>query len=125
MRSRSVAVPLLATVLTLALIGSLALAGPGAANADRAPSRAALRSGPAVPKGFVPAAAQAGRRPLNRWFVVMKAPSVADAARSARAVGGALSGADQISAFETARRSQAGAIAAARSLGGTIVFRYG
>jgi minor extracellular serine protease Vpr len=71
-----------------------------------------------LPDGFVPAVVRA--RQLGRYFVEMKAPAVADAVLKA----GASTSAPQAAAATTALRAQAGAIAQAKSLGGSVTFRY-
>jgi subtilisin family serine protease len=118
---------LLVSTLVLALIASFAGSSSGAAGPDRSNGRGrgGLRVESGLPKGFVPAAARPGHRPLNRWFVVMKSPSVAEALKSARGSGRVLSAAGQRSAFAAARRSQNGAIQQVQALGGRILFRYG
>jgi minor extracellular serine protease Vpr len=115
-------------MLVLALLPALILAAPGMAADQRLPNhRAQLRSERTTPKGFIPAvAAQAkGVHTLNRWFVVMKAPSVADAILAAQHAGQAMSASSQRSAFTVARQSQEAAIRDAQSRGGLVAFRYG
>jgi subtilisin family serine protease len=73
----------------------------------------------ALPKGYLPAVAATQR--LARYFVVLKAPSVAQRIASR----GALSSVAQRRAKTDAVAAQAGALAQAQSLGGTIVFKYG
>jgi subtilisin family serine protease len=83
--------------------------------------RPILRSEKAgLPDGFLPAAVRA--RALGRYFVEMNADSVADVIRKGRRQGGIQQ--PQQEAATAALRSQTGAAAQARSLGGTIVFRY-
>ena len=77
----------------------------------------------ALPDGYVPAAVRA--RQLGRYFVEMKAPSAADVALNRRGVSGGATAAPTRDAAAEALGSQEGAIAQARSLGGTIVYRYG
>jgi subtilisin family serine protease len=94
------------------------------ATKERQGGRAALRrTESTLPDGFRPAAIRA--RQLGRYFVEMKAPAVADALlrRGARS-SGALSGPDQSKAATAALQAQVGAIAQAKSLGGTVTFRY-
>jgi subtilisin family serine protease len=70
----------------------------------------------ALPKGFVPAVAREQNR-LQRWFVVMRAPSVSQRAP--------LAGRSRQHAMaRSTMASQAGAIREARSLGGQVLFRY-
>jgi minor extracellular serine protease Vpr len=76
-----------------------------------------------LPEGFLPAAIRA--RQLGRYFVQMKAPAVADALlRRGAPSSKALSGPDQSKAAAAALHAQADAIAQAKSLGGTVTFRY-
>jgi subtilisin family serine protease len=77
-----------------------------------------------MPKGFVPAVARAARSQTGRYFVVMRAASVAAAKKGARAAGRTYSGEQQRATSDAALRSQDSAIADARSRGGSIVFRY-
>ncbi|HEX9124609.1 MAG TPA: S8 family serine peptidase [Actinomycetota bacterium] len=98
----------------LAVLAAVALVLPAGASA--APGGRQLRERRALPKGFVPAVARADRP--ARYFVQMKAPSMAE-------IGGTrLAPAAQSRAVDTALGSQEAAIGQARSLGGTIVFRY-
>jgi subtilisin family serine protease len=114
----------LALILGLVLV--LMVQGIGrSATKDRNSGRGALRNTEgALPDGFVPAAIRA--RQLGRYFVELKADSVADVVlhRGARSSGGAVSAPDQKSAAAAALRAQEGAIAQAKSLGGSITFRY-
>ena len=71
----------------------------------------------ALPDNFLPAAVRA--RQLNRYFVQMKAPAVADAVLKS----GASTSAPQ-KAAAASRATQEGAIAQAKSLGGAVTFRY-
>ena len=108
----------------LILVVSIALiaGSPGlsVASRDRSTGRSNRRAETTgAPKGFVPAVAAAHR--LARYFVVMKAPAVADRMLGA---GGVAPSAQPLAKAE-ALASQSGAIAQARSLGGQIVFRYG
>ncbi|MGH2640312.1 MAG: S8 family serine peptidase [Actinomycetota bacterium] len=70
-----------------------------------------------MPEGFVPAVVRA--RQLGRYFVEMEAPAVAEAVHQ-----GASTSAPQKIAAASALRAQAGAIAQAESLGGSVTFRY-
>jgi minor extracellular serine protease Vpr len=109
----------LALVLGLALVMSLQGVGQTVPKRDLSQQRNRRVSEISLPEGFVPAVLRAQR--LGRYFVVMRAPSVAD--RVARS-GVALAGAASRQAALEAQRSQASAIQQARSLGGQIVFRY-
>jgi minor extracellular serine protease Vpr len=71
-----------------------------------------------LPENFVPATVRA--RQLGRYFVQMKAPAVADAVLRS----GAATSAPQRIAATGALRAQEGAIAQAKSLGGSVTFRY-
>lgn len=77
------------------------------------------RHAAAPPKGYLPAVAASQR--LGRYFVILKAPSVAErlAAR------GGLGSVAQQRAKTEAVAAQTGALTQARSLGGRIVFQYG
>jgi subtilisin family serine protease len=81
-------------------------------------SRFMKRAERGLPKNFVPAVAAAKR--LGRYYVEMKASSVADRIRSSR-----ISGTQQTQARALALQSQEAAIRQAQSLGGRIIFRYG
>jgi minor extracellular serine protease Vpr len=109
----------LALVLGLALVMSLQGVGQTVPKRDLSQQRNRRVSEISLPEGFVPAVLQAQR--LGRYFVVMRAPSVAD--RVARS-GVTLAGAASRQAALEAQRSQASAIRQARSLGGQVVFRY-
>jgi subtilisin family serine protease len=120
MKVRSV----LSTALAVFMIASL-YSFAGAAPRSDARSKARAQAGrytsrleTTVPKNFVPAVAAAKR--LGRYYVVMKASSVADRIRSSR-----ISGSDQSQAKALALRSQESAIRQAQSLGGRVIFRYG
>jgi subtilisin family serine protease len=111
--------------LVMGLVLALMVQGIGrSATADRQGGRDALRrSESKLPEGFVPAAVRA--RQLGRYFVELEADSVADVLlRRGAASGGAPSAPQQQSAAAAALRAQEGAIAQARSLGGSISFRY-
>lgn len=116
MRGRSV---LLVPVLLALLVAAPGKAAdrPGVLRDHRATARAEVN----MPKGFVPAVA-ASR--VGRYFVVMKAPSVAD---QVRAAGHArtVSAAAQRATYHAALRSQDAAVRDAKSRGGLVVFRYG
>ncbi len=102
--------------LILAVVAALSLAMPwlaGASPSER--GRAATRNERILPDGFRPAVLSMNR--LGRYFVVMKAPSLAQ--RGAR-----LGAADQRAAVSSTFASQETAIREAASLGGTVVFRY-
>jgi len=109
----------LALIMGLVLV--LMVQGIGrSAPQDRQTPRSAVRhTKGALPKGFVPAMIRA--RQLGRYFVEMKAPAVADAVLN---VGGGVTSAPQRRAAAEALQSQAAAIAQAKSLGGSITFRY-
>jgi subtilisin family serine protease len=109
-RSLALAVGL---VLVLAVQGS----GQSAPQQHDAAHRARLANA-GLPENFVPATIRA--RQLGRYFVQMKAPAVADAVLKS----GASTSAPQRIAAAGALRAQEGAIAQAKSLGGTITFRY-
>jgi subtilisin family serine protease len=114
---------------SLALVTGLILAlmvqgiGQSAPN-DRLGARKARVAESTLPDGFVPAAIRA--RQLGRYFVEMKADSVAQVLTRAGAGSGGdgVSAAQQQDAATAALRSQEGAIAQARSLGGQVTFRY-
>jgi subtilisin family serine protease len=72
--------------------------------------------------GYVPAVIRA--RQLGRYFVEMKTPSAADAVLRRTGRGSSPSRPTQ-DAAATALHSQESAIAQVRSLGGSVVFRYG
>ncbi len=124
MKARS----MLATALAVAMIASLygfASAAPqvdsrSTARIDRALQRGRYtsRSERTLPKNFLPAVVAANR--LGRYFVVMKASSVAQRIRASN-----ISGAQQRVAKALALQSQEGAIRQAQSMGARIVFRYG
>src|SRR6266511_5394603 len=124
MKARS----MLATALAVAMIASrygFATAAPqvdsrSTARIDRALQRGRYtsRSERTLPKNFLPAVVAANR--LGRYFVVMKASSVAQRIRASN-----ISGAQQRVAKALALQSQEGAIRKAQSMGARIVFRYG
>lgn len=113
-------------VVVVGLVLTLAIQGIGqSAVRDRQEGRDRLRNAEGdVPDGFVPAVLRA--RQLGRYFVEMKADSVADAIRRHGPSWGSspTSAPAQRDAATAALRSQAGAIAQAKALGGTITFRY-
>jgi minor extracellular serine protease Vpr len=109
----------LGLVVVLVLVMSLQGVGQSAEKQTRSGRSDVRATEGALPEGFVPAAVRA--KGLGRYFVIMKAPAVADrATRAAGALGGAAS---RQAARETVR-SQEAAIRQARSLGGDIVYRY-
>lgn len=110
----------LALVTTMA--SALLVATPGSAGERPALGRDGLRAEDAK-RGFVPAVARLDRSAVGRYFVVMKAPSLADRVRAAGDAG--VEAADQRAAATEALAGQAGAIREARGLGGTVSFRYG
>ena len=75
-----------------------------------------------LPKGFVPAVAV--KSGVGRYFIVMKAPGVAQRVSAARLVGKPLSGPAQRHARSVTLGTQRAALAQARDAGGKIVFRY-
>ena len=111
--------------LVVAVGLSLALSLQGAAwSSTRTPdgTRHALRREVGARlDGYVPAVIRA--RQLGRYFVEMKSPSAADVLRRSGA-GSSVSRPTQ-DAAAAALRSQEGAIGQVRSLGGSVVFRYG
>lgn len=108
-------------VLALALATVLIASVPGmaAVRPERSAPRDGRRFEAGAAKEYIPAVAAA--RGLDRYFVVMKAESLADHVRSA----GGVSDASQKSAVAAALASQEAAIADAKARGGLIVFRYG
>ncbi|MCA1703174.1 MAG: S8 family serine peptidase, partial [Actinobacteria bacterium] len=112
---------LAAVAIAIVLIGSAAVfAAPHRADSPRSGRRSESSAGP---QGFIPAAA--GQRSLGRYFVIMKAPSLADRmARSGDEVAQAFRPAVQRQTVSSIEAGQEGAIAAARAAGGKIVFRY-
>src|SRR6266542_5970973 len=105
-------------LIALVSVTSMLAASPTAsiARTDDSATPRATRRGEANLKGFIPAvAASAGS--LSRYYVVMRAPSVADRVLSANRAGTPLSGAAQSQAKQDALASQAGALAQAGSLG--------
>jgi subtilisin family serine protease len=118
---------MLSTALAVFMIASLySFAGAAPQGNEQAKARIerALQRGRyarsewTLPKNFVPAVAAANR--LGRYYVEMKAASVADQIHS-----GSISEAQQTQAKTLALRSQENAIRQARSLGGRVIFRYG
>jgi subtilisin family serine protease len=106
-----VIVGVLATMPTA--MGTPLLSGDRAEKTDRRSREGGL------PDGFVPAAV-AAQQGLNRYFVEMKAPAVADRV----AARGRVSGAQQRATSDSALASQRGAIRAVEARGGQVVFRY-
>ena len=105
----------LVVVVTSLVIGGIAI-GAGSSSSTKAAD--AHRGNSSLPDGFEPAVLRA-QNGLNRYFVVIDGPSVAS-----RSKAGALSGRQQENAAAAARQSQTAAIAATRSLGGDVIFRY-
>jgi subtilisin family serine protease len=99
-------------VLACALVILVTLSVPALAAPERA--RPASRGEHALPAGWKPAILTA--KSSGRYFVQLRSPSVLERGR--------LNPHAQRLAAADALRSQAGAIDLARSLGGTIVFRY-
>ena len=111
--------------VVLGLLLALMVQGVGqSAVKERRSGRSSVRgSERALPDGYLPAVARAQK--LGRYFVEMKAPSVSDTMRrGGRVVQTRTSGASQQDAKRAALRSQSGAIAQAKSLGGSVTFRY-
>ncbi len=102
-------------VLAISLVLLLALGMPAASALDRG-RRPNHRAEHVLPSGFRPALL--AERSLGRYFVEMRAPSLADRD------GELLAPRAQSAVVASAMRSQAAAVQEARSLGGTIVFRY-
>jgi subtilisin family serine protease len=123
MKVRSVLATALAVVMIASIYG-LGEASPGtrgkSSRAERALQRGRFnkRAERLAPKKFVPVVAATNR--LGRYFVVMKAPSLAQ-----RFAAGARSGAAQRQSRAAALQSQEAAIRQAQSQGGRIIFRYG
>ncbi len=109
--------PLLAFV-----IFTVVLVVAGVATATVAPEKLGqgARAHSALPDGFKPAVLRA-QDSLDRYIVRMDSPAVAERERAA---GGQLSAGGERRAAAAARRSQAGAIADAKALGGDVVYRY-
>ncbi len=105
----------LVVVVTSLVIGGIAI-GAGSSSSTKAAD--AHRGNSSLPDGFEPAVLRA-QNGLNRYFVVVDGPSIAS-----RSKAGALSGRQQENAAAAARQSQTAAIAATRSLGGDVIFRY-
>jgi subtilisin family serine protease len=112
MRFRLRAAVALAAGLLIAAVGSTVSMGAEDAPEDRGDA-------PGLSPGFKPAAVRA-QQDLGRYFVVTEGPSVAQATKRADD----LSAAAERQVAADARDSQAGAISAARSLGGRVLFRY-
>ncbi len=109
------------TLPVIACAVALVAFAPGLSSAktDVASSPRAQRHLETSLKGFVPAVAATS--PVGRYYVVMKAPSVADRVRA----GASFSRVAERAAHTSALDAQVGALAQARSLGGRVVFRYG
>ena len=106
----------LVAVTSCLLIGGIAI---GAGGSGSSGSFDALRAPSGLPDGFEPAVLRAQDN-LNRYFVVVDGPYVASEARGGRS----LSSSQQRNAAAAARASQEGAVSAARSLGGDVIYRY-
>ena len=107
----------LALAVGLVLVLAVQSTGQSAPQQRDVAHRARIASA-GLPENFVPATIRA--RQLGRYFVQMEAPAVADAVLKS----GASTSAPQRIAAAGALRAQEGAIAQAKSLGGTITFRY-
>jgi subtilisin family serine protease len=105
----------LVVVVTSLVIGGIAIGAGSSATRDTS----AHRAHSALPDSFEPAVLRA-ENGLNRYFVIVDGPSIASETRT----DGSLSGKQQESAADAARQSQEGAVAATRSLGGNVIFRY-
>ena len=112
----------LAVVLGLVLALIVQGVGQSAVKESARTDGRLLRQESSLPDGFLPAVARAHQ--LGRYFVEMKAGSVSDAVRGAGVSTARVSATTQQQAKAAALRSQAGAIAQARSLGGSVTFRY-
>jgi subtilisin family serine protease len=106
----------LSLVLMMQGIGQSAPQGPGASDRSQRVAETTL------PDGFLPAAIRA--RQLGRYFVEMKTDSVAQVLMRGGGGGDGVSAPQQQDAATAALRSQEGAIAQAKSLGGSVTFRY-
>ena len=102
-------------VLAASLVSLLALGAPLASAGDRA-RRLGVGSERVLPKGFRPAIL--ATRELGRYFVELKAPSLAERG------GGRLAPGAQRRVVGSAMRSQDSAVQEVRSLGGNVLFRY-
>lgn len=103
----------LRVVLACALVALVALSVPafGAVDMDR---RRVSRNESALPEGWQPAVLS--QRADGRFFVQLRTPAVLER--------GNLEAAAQRAAAASVLRSQAGAIRAAETAGGTVIFRY-
>jgi minor extracellular serine protease Vpr len=110
--------PLFGFIAVAAVLAAAGIAVGAPGSEDLADTRAE-RASSALPEGFQPAVVRA-QQGVGRYFVVVDGPSVAQRVRDA----GGLSGARQSKVARSARQSQSGALAAARALGGDVVFRY-
>src|SRR6266545_1516017 len=115
--------PRVGVAATLAAALALAVPGWSAAGSGGPPALSQPREHVAPRAEFVPAVRLSAQ--LSRYFVVMRAPAMADRARTAARSGGELSPASQRAARDAALRSQEAAIADARARGGKVVYRYG
>ena len=114
MNRRSLAAIVFALVALTAWAASGVLAEEsGSSGRDR------LRSEGYVPKNFTPASELASN--TGRYFVTLDTPSVADAVKASPRP---LSGRAQSKVAKQARASQAAAIGQAKSLGGSVNYRY-
>jgi len=112
MRFRSRAAVVLGAGLLIAAVATGVSQGAPGASDERGDA-------PGLSEGFKPAAVRA-QQDLGRYFVVTEGQSVAQATKRADD----LSAAAERQVAAAARDSQAGAISAARSLGGQVLFRY-
>jgi subtilisin family serine protease len=108
-------------VAGLALVLAMQGIGQSAVKVRRGDSRTVRVAESSLPDGFVPAAVRA--RQLGSYFVELETDSVAQVVRREARTGG-VTVAQQKVAADAAMRSQAGAIAQAKALGGSVTFRY-
>ena len=115
----------LITAAALSVVVSLAVQGAAWSASQTARShRQSLRSETrGLADGYVPAAVRASE--LGRYFVEMKAPSASETVLGRRPTAGGRISAPTRDAAAEALGSQRSAIAQVRSLGGSVVFRYG
>ena len=106
----------LVVVVTSLVIGGIAI-GAGSSSSTKAAD--AHRGNSSLPDGFEPAVLRA-QNGLNRYFVVVDGPSVASRTSAA----GSLSGKPAGERRDRGPAEPEAAIAATRSLGGDVVFRY-
>ncbi len=116
MKRRLVALLAVSMALTLVTASANFAGASGASRQSRVSHRRHV-TGPR--KGFIPAVA--ATKGISRYFVVMKAPAVAQRLRADTR----LSGSAQSAAKTAALASQTAAITQARAMGGLVVFRYG